>query len=101
MLKILMKGKIETVTADRIKSAHIGREPDTSSTQKRLIQPKPISMAKKPAAIARKPRTTRARSWSMITSTLSLMLGVGTGPAIAPRSNTTGAQLPEKPANTL
>ena len=118
MVKILMKGKAGTVTADLVKPAHIEHEPETCSTQKRQMQSKPISMAKKPAAISRKPPTARARSRSTttpkslktrgnsdkITSTLSSTLGVEPGPAIAPPgpaiapwSNTTGARLPNPP----
>ena len=75
MLKIPMKGKVETITADRVKPAHIEREPETCSTQKRQMQPKPISTAKKPAAIAHKPRTARVRSRCMTTQQ-SLKTGV-------------------------
>ena len=64
VLKILMK--VDMVTADRVKSAHIDHEPETCSRQKRQMQPKPISTAKTTAVITRKPRTARARSRSMI-----------------------------------
>ena len=98
MFKIIQKGKVETVTADCVKPAHIERESETSSTQKHQMQPKPKPTAKKPAVIAGKPLTTRARSHSTITlqsletavnsveitNTRSATLGVGPGPAIAP-----------------
>ena len=51
VLKILMKGKVVTVTADRVNPAQIEREAEPCSMQKRQIQSKPISTTKKPAAI--------------------------------------------------
>ena len=100
MFKIPQKGKVETVTADCFKPAHIERESEPGTT--RQMQPRSLPMANKPAAIVRKPHTLRARSRSTnttqslktgvsscrITHTQSLMLGVGSGPVIAPRSNT-------------
>ena len=103
------EGKVETVT-DRVKPARIEREPGPGTTQKRQMQPRSLPTSK-PAAIARKPRTARARSRSTITpqplktgvslsrttNTQSPTLGVGSGPAIAARSNTIGARLPSPP----
>ena len=101
VLKLLMKGKVEMVTANRAKPAHIELEPEICNTQQRQTQPKPICMTKKPAAITLEPRTARARSSSTTTpkslgtrvhsdkstNTRSSTLGVGTGLAIAPQSN--------------
>ena len=95
VLKLLMKGKVEMVTANRVKPAHIELEPEICNTQQRQTQPKPISMTKKPAAIILEPRTARARTpksgtrvnSDKSTNTRSSTLGVGTGLAIAPQSN--------------
>ena len=67
VFKILQKGKVELVTADCVKPAHIEPEPEPGITQKRQMQPKSLPTANKPAAIARKPRTARAPSRSTIT----------------------------------
>ena len=67
MFKILQKGKIQTVTADPVKPAHIEREPEPGITQKRQMQHKPLAIANKPTAIARKLRSAKARSRSTIT----------------------------------
>ena len=99
------------VTADRSKPAHIEHELEPGITQKRQMQLKSLPMANKPAAIARKPCTVRVRSRSTIipqlfktgvksgrtTNTYSPTLGVGSGQAIAPQSNTTGVWLPNPP----
>ena len=110
VFKILQKGEVETVTADRVKPVHIEREPEPGTTQKRQMQPRSLPTVNKPAVIARKPRTVRARSRSTITpqpfktrvssgrttNTQSPTLGVGSGPAIAQRSNTTRARSPTR-----
>ena len=99
MLEILMKGKVETVTADHVKPALIERKPVTDSTQQRQTNPKLKPMAQKSTAIAREPRTALAPSSS--TTTLKSLgtgvnmdkstnaqaptLRVGTVPAIAKR----------------
>ena len=112
MFKILLKGKVKMVTADSVKPAHIDREPEPGTTQKHQIQPRSLPSANKPAAIACKPCTARAQPRSTIipqplktgvhrsgrtTSTQSPKLEVGSSPAIAPRSNTSEARLPNPP----
>ena len=52
VFKILLKGKVETVTADCVKPSHIDREPEPGTTQKHQIQPRSLPSANKPAAIA-------------------------------------------------
>ena len=106
VFKIVLKGQIKTVTADHVKPAHIESEPEPGITQKRRMQPNSLPTVNRPAAIA---RTARSRSmitaqplktgvkWGRTTNSQSLTLGVGLGPAIAPRSNTTGARLPNSP----
>ena len=59
VFKILQKGKVEEVTADRIKPVHIESEPERGTTQKRQMQSKSLPTANKPATTARKPRTAR------------------------------------------
>ena len=89
MLKILLKGKVETVTADLVKPAHIKREPETDNIQQRQTNPEPKSMAQKPPAIARKRRT--ARAWSSSTTTpKSFRTGVNTNKSTNTRSSTLG-----------
>ena len=60
VFKILHKGKVKTTTEDRVKPAHIEREPQPGTTQKCQMQPRSLLMANQPAAIARKPGTARA-----------------------------------------
>ena len=54
--KILMKGKVEVITVDRVKPMRFEREPESGTTTHRQSKPKPKSTTPKPAAITRKPR---------------------------------------------
>ena len=74
LVKILMKGKVETVTIDRVKPVHFKRKPESDKMTQR--QTKPISTTPKPAAIARGPRRNRVRSSSTLTPQ-SIRTGVG------------------------
>ena len=67
VIKILMKGKVETVTVDLVKPAHFEREPESGHTTPRQTNHKPKSTTPKPAAIARKPGKDQARSSSTTT----------------------------------
>ena len=106
-----MKGKVETVTVDRVKPAHFEREPESGNTTQRQTNPKPKSMTSKPAAISRKPQKDRARS-SSTTNSKSFRTGVDTNmstqtrcstheictsSAIALQSDVTRARLPRPP----
>ena len=99
VIKILRKGKVVTVTIDRIKPAHFEREPESGNITQRQTQPKLTTP--KPAAIAQGPRSTHTSQsvragveTNMSTQTESLMLNIGTSPAIALQSDTTRARLP-------
>ena len=87
VIKIPMKGKVETVTVDLVKPAHFEREPETGNTTQRQTNPKPKSTAPKSAAIARKPRMNRARSSSSNTPK-SFRTGVNTNMSTKTRSLT-------------
>ena len=63
VMKILMKGKVET---DHVKHAHFEHEPKSDTNTKRQTQPKNTSL--KPAAIARGPRRDPLGSSSAFTS---------------------------------
>ena len=103
-----MKHKVETVTVDRIKPAHLERKPEKANTTQRQTNPKPKYMIQRPAAIVRKLRTARARyssintpksfrtgvNMNISTRTRPSTLGVGTSPAIALQSDATRARLP-------
>ena len=111
VIKILMKGKVETVTVDHVEPAHFEREPESGTTTRRQSKPKPKSTTPKPAAITRKPRKVRERSSSITTlkslkmevdknmtiQTRSSMLGIGESPAVALHSDATRAHLPRPP----
>ena len=62
-----IKSKVETVTADRVKPAHIKRKPENDSTQQHKATTKSKPTASKPTAKTREPRTSvaRARSTTM------------------------------------
>ena len=62
VMKILMKGKVEAVSVDRVKPAHFECEPETGTEIKRKTQPK--TMNSKTAEIVRGTRTDRIRSSS-------------------------------------
>ena len=68
MFKIMMKGKVETVTAGRVKPAHIERKSENDSTQQNKVTPKSKPMALKPTAKTHEPRTAVARARSTTTS---------------------------------
>ena len=109
VIKILMKGKVETVTIDLVKPAHFEREPESGKITQRQTKLKPTTP--KPAAIARRPRRDRVRSSSthmpqsvrtgvktnISTQTESWMLAIGMSPAIALQSDKTRARLPRQP----
>ena len=67
MFKVMMKGKVETVTADCVKPAHIERKPENDSTQQHKVAPKSRPTASKPTAKTREPPTAilRVRSTTM------------------------------------
>ena len=106
VMKILIKGKVETVSIDRVKLVHFEREPGLSTNTKRQTQPK--TMNPKPAAITHGHRKDRLRSSSTLTpksvrtgvepntstKTKSSALIVGTSPAITLQSQ---AHLPKPP----
>ena len=108
--KILIKGKVHTVTTDRLKPAHIEREPESDTTKQRQTQPT-LPKAKKPAATAQKSQKIRARPSSAIAPQSDTTgarsgktiaprpptAGVKKGTQIAPRSHATGARLPTVP----
>ena len=60
MFKILQEGKVETITADRVKPARIEHEHEPGITQKRQMQPNSLPTANKRAAVTRMPRTAQA-----------------------------------------
>ena len=106
-----MIGKFETDTVDHVKPVYFEREPETGNTTQRQTNPKPKYTTQKPAAIACKPQTARARTSStttpksfrtgvntnMSTKTRSSTLKVGTSPAIALQSDATRGRLPKPP----
>ena len=78
VLKIQMKGKVEMVTADRVKPAHIEREPETCSTQQRQMQSNNDHVARQRSRSTTTPKSLRTRVNSdKITNTRSSTLGVG------------------------
>ena len=106
MFKVMIKGKVETVTADRVKPAHIKRKPENDSTHQHKAIPKSKPTASKPRAKTREPRTAVVKACSTTTSKHS-RTGVKTEknsharstkqtkeavPAIAQRSDTSEEQ---------
>ena len=61
VFKIMMKSKVETVTAGRVKPAHIERKSENDSTQQNRVTPKSKPMASKPTAKTPEPRTALLR----------------------------------------
>ena len=53
VFKVMIKGKVETVTADRVKPAHIKRKPENDRTQQHKVTLKSKPMASKPTAKTR------------------------------------------------
>ena len=108
-MKILMKGKVETVAIDRVKPAHFECEPETGTEIKRKTQPKTTHL--KTAEIARGTRSDRKRSSSTFTpksvktgvelntstKTQSSTPKIGTNPAITLQPQAARAHLPRQP----
>ena len=92
-----MKGKVETVSIDRIKPAHFECEPETGTKIQRKTQPKTTNS--KTAEIARKTRRDRKRSSSTYTpkSVTKTQTSKPTSPAITPQPQATRAHLPRQP----
>ena len=53
VFKVMIKGKVEMVTADRVKVAHIERKPENECTRQRRATPTSKLMALKPTAKVR------------------------------------------------
>ena len=68
MFKVMIKGKVERVMADRVKLAHIERKPENVSTQQHRVTAKSKPTASKPTAKTREPRPAVARARSITTS---------------------------------
>ena len=102
-----MKGKVETVTVDRAKPAHLERESESGNIAHRQTKHQPKSP--KPATITHKPGKERSNSTTtpeslktgvdtnMSTETQSSTLGIGTSSAIDLKSDATRAHLPRPP----
>ena len=57
MFKVMIKGKVETVTADRVKPTHIKRKPENDYTKQYKATPTSKPTASKPPAKTSVPRT--------------------------------------------
>ena len=104
--EVMMKGKVETVTAEHVKRAHIERKPENDSTQQHKATLKSKPMASNPTAKTCMPRIAVVRARSTTTSKpFSTWVNKGNNlhawsatqtneevPAIAQRSDTTEAQ---------
>ena len=107
VMKILLKGKVETVSIYHIKPTHFECEPETGTEIKRKMQPKTTNS--KTAGIARGTRRDRIRSSSTFTpkfvrtgvkpnmSTKTKSSRPKVGPAITLQSPATRAHLPRQP----
>ena len=93
IMKILMKGKVETVSVDQVKPAHFECEPDTGTEITRTTQPK--TTHSKNADIARGTR----EEWKGSSSTFTLKtIRMGVKP---PTSAKKQSSTPNSPAITL
>ena len=68
VFKVMIKGKVEKVTADCVKPAHIERKPENDSTEKNRVTQKSKPMALKPTTKTHEPWTTVSRARSTTTS---------------------------------
>ena len=68
MFKGVIKGKVETVTADRVKPAHIEHKPENDSTQQHKATLKSKPTASKTTAKTHEPQTVVVRARSTTTS---------------------------------
>ena len=68
VFKVMIKGKVEMVTADRVKVAHIEHKPENECTRQRRATPTSKLMASKPTAKVREPRTAVVGARSPTTS---------------------------------
>ena len=68
VLKVMIKGKVETVTADHVKPAHIKHKPENECTIQCRATPSSKPMASKPQAKFREPQTAVVGARSPTTS---------------------------------
>ena len=111
VFKVMIKGKVETVTADRVKPAHIERKPENECTRPCRATTTSKPMASKPMAKVREPRTAvvGARSSTMSkpsrtevytktnSSAWSTIQTKETVPAVKQRCDTTEEQSNKRP----
>ena len=106
VMKIFIKGKVETVSLDRVKPAHFECEPETSTAIKRKTQSKTTNL--KTSEIVRGTRKDRIRSSSTLTQksdrtrvksktstqTQSAATEIDKSPAITPQNQTNRVNSP-------
>ena len=110
-MKILIKGKVETVSIDQVKPAHFECEPDHETCREIKGKTQPNTMHSKTAEITRGTRRDQKRSSSTFTSksvrtgvephpgtkTQSSMPSIGTSLAITLQSQATRANSSRQP----
>ena len=101
VFKVMISGKVETVTADRVKPAHIERKPENNSTQQNRVTQKSKPTASKPTATSdgrSKSPTTSKPSKEQNLNARSATQTKEAVPAVTQRSETNAEQSPKPPA---